>query len=290
MNIALYNLEPEIKNSAMMQVAMYHRLKGDMVYLYDPNKQYDKIYAFSLFTFTDKSKVTVEMECGGTGFDIKKRLPTEIESCDYDWSLYSDCDYSMIWFSRGCIRHCPFCIVQDKEGYICPVQPKNLNPNGKYIKVMDNNFFANPKWREAIAQLKAWGQPVDFQGVDVRILTKEMCDALKYLKHAKQIHIAWDLPEQDLVPKLKEVLQWIKAYRFACYVYIDGTSPEKDLIRILKLKELGIDPFVMPKDKHDEYQSNMARYVNMKSTFKKVPWYAYKNGILTKWISKEGFV
>lgn len=124
------------------------------MYEWNPLYDYDKVYAFSLFDYTDKKTfVTPDMITGGTGFDINSRLPREIEEADYDWSLYPDCDFSMIWFSRGCFRKCPFCVVREKEGNIHPVKPKNLNPNGKYIKVMDNNFFANPKWRSSVRQL-----------------------------------------------------------------------------------------------------------------------------------------
>jgi len=108
----------------------------------------------------------------------------------------------------GCIRQCgrkedPYCIVQNKEGYIHPVQFKNLNPNGKYIKIMDNNFFANKKWRESIRQLQEWNQPCDFQGVDARLLNEEQIGALLSLKHEKSIKIAWDDPKEDMVKHLK---------------------------------------------------------------------------------------
>ena len=146
MKIGLYNLEPSIVNTAMMQVSTYHKLNNDDVYIYSPlfHDEYDKIYAFSIFDYTDKGYVRDDMITGGTGFDIKSKLPVEITKCEYDWSLYPDCDYSILWFSRGCIRNCPFCVVREKEGYIHSVEPLNLNPNGEYVKVMDNNFFANP--------------------------------------------------------------------------------------------------------------------------------------------------
>lgn len=196
LKIALYNLEPKIVNSAMMQVSAYHKSKGDQVYTYYPvlHDSYDRVYAFSIFTFTPKKYIKKNMIVGGTGFGPTIKLPEEIEEAPYDWSLYPDCDYSIAWFSRGCIRNCPFCIVREKKGYIHSVKPKNLNPNGKFIKVMDNNFFANPEWRQAINQLQEWNQKVDFQGVDVRLLTKEQCQALDSLKHYHQIKIAWDLP------------------------------------------------------------------------------------------------
>ena len=196
--IGLYNLEPHIVNSAMMQVSQYYKNRGNLVESYSPlyHQSYDKIYAFSLFDFTDKGYVSKDMICGGTGFDIQSRLPKEIEDSDYDWSLYPDCDFSMIWFSRGCIRDCPFCVVRQKEGYIRSVAPKNLNPNGKYIKVMDNNFFANPNWRNAVNQLLEWNQPVDLQGFDIRLFDREQGEALQQLRHRKSFKFAWDNPRE----------------------------------------------------------------------------------------------
>ena len=98
----------------MMQVSQYHKNQGDEVHMYSPlyHDWYDKVYAFSLFDFTDKSYVRDDMIVGGTGFDITSRLPSEIEASDLDYSIFPDCDYSIIWFSRGCIRNCPFCVVR----------------------------------------------------------------------------------------------------------------------------------------------------------------------------------
>jgi len=276
MNVALFNLEPHIVNSAMMQVSTYHKSRGDKIFLYSPlfHDFYDKIYAFSIFTFTSKDYVTKDMIVGGTGFDPKIRLPKEIEACSYDWSLYPNCNFSIIWFSRGCIRNCRFCIVREKEGYIHPVEPKNLNPNGKYIKVMDNNFFANPEWKKAIKQLQQWNQKVDFQGVDVRLLNKEQCDALNSLKHYRQIHIAWDNPKEDLTDKIKEVSQWINPKKFMCYVLTGfDSTPEEDLYRVEKLRELKISPFVMVYNKNkDPFLRSFARWVNRKEFFKSCSW------------------
>ena len=121
MKIGLYNLEPKIVNTAMMQVSTYEKERGNGIEMYSPlyHNTYDKIYAFSLFDFTDKGYATPDMITGGTGFDITSRLPREIEKCDYDWSLYPDCDFSIIWFSRGCIRKCPFCVVVEEHQIPC---------------------------------------------------------------------------------------------------------------------------------------------------------------------------
>ena len=95
------------------------------------------------------------IEKGGTGYDITKKLPDEIENgLKLDYSLYPDCDYSLVFLSRGCVRRCKFCLVNKKEGLIHSVKPVHLNPKGKWIDVLDNNFFASPDWKEHLDWLK----------------------------------------------------------------------------------------------------------------------------------------
>lgn len=277
MEIGLYNLEQNINNTAMMQVSQYHKSIGDQVTQYSPFYNYDKIYAFSLFDFTDKGYVTNDMIIGGTGFDINSRLPKEIEESDLDYTIFPNCKTSYIWFSRGCIRSCPFCIVREKEGNIKTVQPKNLNPNGEWITVMDNNFFANPKWKEAINQLISWNQPVDLQGFDIRIFKPEHGEALQKLRLHKQLKFAWDNPKENITKNIIELKEYIKAYKLMCYVLIGfDSTPEEDLYRVETLRELKIDPFVMPYNKTDPYQKRFARWVNHKAIFKTVEWNEYK--------------
>lgn len=278
MKIGLYNLEENINNTAMMQVSSYHKNEGDQVELYNHffHDSYDKIYAFSLFDFTDKGYITPDMICGGTGFDIYSKLPNEIVNSDLDYSIFPDCETSYIWFSRGCIRECPFCVVSEKEGYIHPVKPKNLNPDGKWITVMDNNFFANPEWEKSIKQLKEWKQKVDLQGFDVRIFEREHGKALQELKFHKQVKFAWDNPKDDLRDKIGELLKYIKAWKLMCYILVGfDSSPEEDMYRIETLRNFKIDPFVMPYNKSEPYQNALARWVNHKAIFKKVSWDDY---------------
>lgn len=222
--------------------------------------------------------MTKDMIVGGTGFDIQSRLPKEIEDCDYDWSIYPNCDHSIIWFSRGCIRNCPFCIVHEKEGPIQPVEPKNLNPNGKFIKVMDNNFFANPKWRKSVQKLIKWGQPVDLQGVDIRLMDDKQAKALGKLKHYHNVKIAWDNPRDNIDDKIELLLKYFKPSRLMCYVLIGyWSTPQEDLERVMHLwNDYGITSFAMPYDKFDAYQKSFARWCNNKSIFKTCSWDDYK--------------
>ena len=267
-------------NFALMRVSAYHKSKGDTVEWAEPSKRYDIVASSKIFTFTpdfDYAGIDVDILLkGGTGYDVKSRLPKEIE--DYngmDYSIYPQYPFSIQFFSRGCIRRCPFCLVRDKEGGINPVDPVNLNPNGKHIEVLDNNFFANPAWKEAVDYLLAAKQKVNLHGVDARIMNEEQAFWLNRLPLHKSIHIAWDLPKIDLTEKLREITRYIKPYKLMCYVLVGYDSTiEQDMYRIERLREFGIKPFVMPYRDFDnnrvptQYEKDLAQYVNKPMIFK----------------------
>jgi hypothetical protein len=262
MAIGLIELEPVV-NTAYMQISRYHKQQGDAVEWWMPleDSQFDVVYCSSLFTATNKMEVPKHAICGGTGYDLTTMLPPEIEACDYDYSIYPNCDFSIVWFSRGCTKDCSYCIVRQKEGYIHAVDPKPLNPKGKYIVVQDNSFFANPKWEQSVEQLRSWGQPVEITNIDVRDITDEQCKILAGMKHAAQIKIAWDNPREDLKPHFEKILRHIKAWRIMVYVLIGyWSTPEEDLYRVETIKQYGMDPWVMPYDRRNPYQKRFTRW------------------------------
>lgn len=284
MRIGIINVEPKIYNTAYMQIAAHHRARGDTVGWWSPltGPQFDHVYCSSIFDFTDKSEVPERAIRGGTGFDLHSRLSVMMEYSSLDYSIYPKCGTTYLWFSRGCPRKCPWCVVPEKEGPIHPVVPRNLNPAGRYITVCDNSFFANPTWRKAVSWLVRCEQPVDMQGIDIRIITDEQCRALTKLRHFKRIKFAWDNPKDDVavLAGIKRLTKYIKPYRLMCYVLVGFGSKEwEDLGRVRMLKELGIDPFVMPFDKKDQYQRTLARWVNHKAIFKKVTWEDYRQRV-----------
>ena len=180
--------------------------------------------------------------------------------------------------------------MPEKEGGIRPVDLKNLNPRGEYITVCDNNFFANPIWQGAIRTLAALHQPVDLQGIDIRLLDKNKCHVLNKLKLHKQLKIAWDDPKVNMRPFLEKVLKYIPAWKLMCYVLIGfNSSEEEDYGRVQLLRDRKIDPFVMPYDRSDLYQRTFARWVNHKAIFKKVPWREYQNRVEKQEIDGTGW-
>ena len=252
MNIGLIDVDGHnFPNFALMRISAYHKARGDQVEWATPFNRYDKVMASKVFTFTpDFNYLTLQtdiVEKGGTGYDITGRLPKEIENSRLmDYSIYPQYSFSLQFFSRGCIRKCPFCLVREKEGYIQAVEPVELNPEGKWIEVLDNNFFANPEWRNAISYLLKQNQMVNLHGVDVRIMNEEQAFYLSKLRLKRRIHIAWDLPSIDLTDKLKEVTKYIKPRNLSCYVLVGYNSTvEQDMYRLSRLRELGISPFAL---------------------------------------------
>ncbi len=262
-------------NFALLKIAGYYKQVGGVKYeMVMPFEEYDKVFASKVFTFTEDFNPyeinAKEIIKGGTGYDIKSKLPNEIEkSTVMDYSIYPKYNFSLQRFSDGCIRNCPFCLVREKEGYIKPVEPVELNPRSEYIYVLDNNFFANPKWRSAVKYLQEKKQPVMLSGVDVRIMDEEQAYALNTLKLKSGVHIAWDLPKIDLTERLQAMVKHVKAWKITCYVLVGFNSTlEEDLSRIYTLRRLGIKPFVQPyrdyenKRKPKQYEKDLARWAN----------------------------
>lgn len=279
--IALVNIEPKIVNHAYLLIAGYYKAQGIKVEWYSPlfHNTYDKIYCSSLFSFTDKSQVPKEAICGGTGFPelIAVKLPKEIEAAQPDYSIYPKFRKSLLWFSRGCDHGCPFCVVKEKEGKLHPVKPKQVNPNGKEVMVMDNSFFENPLWREALFYLQKVGQPVQFYGVKAKTITEEQCKAVAALKVPYVLHCAWDNPKEQMIPHLQFMAQWIPKKRIRVY-YLIGywSTPAEDQMRSDLLLANGFDAFAMPYNKADPYQKARARWENHKAIRKTVTWEEYR--------------
>lgn len=276
-------------NVALMKIADWHRKQGDDVEWAMPMfGEYDRIYASKVFTFTPDFDTiiynTKEIVRGGTGYDIKSRLPEEMDRhTGLAYDLYPQYPFSVQFYSRGCIRHCPFCLVHDKEGDIHSVEPMEWNPKAEWIEVLDNNFFAAPDWREAIKDLRQQRLPVKFHGVDVRIMDEEQAAALNSVKMKGYIHIAWDLPQIDLTPMLEAMTKHIKPYKIACYVLVGfNSTKEQDLHRLNTLKRLGILPFVQPFRDYTnnrnptQYEKDLGRWANRAWLFKSMDFEDYE--------------
>ena len=107
MKVAVIQVDGKWPNLALMKIATWHRDRGDEVVFFDlSGEKLDRVYASKIFT-------------GGSGYDLKARFSPNIELVTPDYSLFKMTKGEKIGFtSRGCIRHCDFCIVAEKEGGI----------------------------------------------------------------------------------------------------------------------------------------------------------------------------
>lgn len=300
MVIRLLADDSKYPNLAIMKISTYHKRLGDDVAWYDPTDFYDKfntdiLYHSRIFNFTPPYKyypLSGKIIRGGSGFNIESKLPEEIESItELDYSLYPNCDYSIMFTTRGCIRQCPFCIVRKKEGLIHNIPLCSLNPNGKYIKILDNNFFASSDWKSNLQKLKEFNQPLEFNGgIDLRLLTREQCEELQKCK-IKSIHCAWDnyKDKNIILPKLKMLIEYIKPYKILCYALIGFENKdlqETDIERVNTIWSLGVYPFVMvyqdfnnPQYKPNKICKDFQRWCNNRFIFKSCKWEDYKKGL-----------
>lgn len=246
--IAGYKLE-SYPNYAQDKIKMYYKDDIFEPYTALQENKYDMIYASSIFTFTDKSMVPPQAICGGTGFDIKNKLPAEIESMRPRQN-YGFC-------TRGCNNKCPWCVVPQKEGRTKPYADvyEIWDGKAKEIKLWDNNILQLPDYFKIICeQLYKENLKVDFnQGLDIRLLTSDVIKQLKKLSHA-EYHFAFDASKLDnIVVQKVDLLKKSGINRSTFYVLAgfprNRTTVREDiedvLYRLNLLKSLGQNACVM---------------------------------------------
>ena len=292
MNVGLYDVDSKIPNLALMKISAYHKELGDTVERYDPLwlDSYDKIYASTIFSYSDKNNLlTDRMEIGGSAWDLTKNLPQEIEKHQPDYTFYNY-PHSIGFTMRGCRFNCKFCDVPKKEGRPKPtntIEEIWTNRDSDFVVLLDNDFFGNPEWRDRIDEMIRLNLRVSFtQGLNIRIITDEQAKALSQVRFrnikgdTKMVYFAWDrFNDEKLIDAgIERVTKaGIKPYQMMFYVLIGfDTTEEQDLHRVMKLKNYGINPFAMPYDKENYYQKRFTRWVNHKAIFKSVKWENYK--------------
>jgi hypothetical protein len=284
MNVGIVDVDGHnFPNLSLMKISAYHKQKGDNVEMCIPLKRYNKVYVSKVFTFTpdiDFIPQAKEVIYGGTGYDLKNKLPIEIENIYPDYELYGVKE-AYGFLTRGCPRACDFCIVAEKEGR-CSVKVADLKEfwNGqKEIKLLDPNLLACKDRIELLDQLIQSKAYIDFtQGLDVRLLDDEIINKIKAIK-IKMIHFAWDKRDQDelIIKQLKRFKELTNFDMRKTRVYVltnFDTTIEQDLERIYKLKELDYDPYVMIYEKEKLPKKHilrrLQRWVNNKFIFRVV--------------------
>jgi len=197
---------------------------------------FSKVFVSCIFD-TNKDKTIIkycdDVEYGGTGYDICKNLPQEIDDWPEDYSVYPGFEqYSYGFFTRGCIRKCPWCVVPKKEGYIYQYRTlEKIWRPGTKIHFLDNNILAFEGWKEIFQTLIDKNISCEFnQGLDIRLLTPEKVKMLNKLRYMGDYIFAFDhlSCEEACERGLKIWRENCKRRRLRFYIYCNANSPIHD--------------------------------------------------------------
>ena len=280
MNIGLIDVDSHnFPNLALMKISSWHKQRGDRVEWWNGLMHYDRVYKSKIFTETYSQDVEYcimadEIIKGGTGYDLKNTLPDEIEHSYPDYDLYNIKDRAYGFLTRGCPRHCPFCIVSEKEGNVHTVADLDEFWRGqKEIMLMDSNITASKDCERLFRDLAQTGSLINFEGgLDVRFMTEEKASLINDMR-VSMIHFAWDNYEMETYEQLKRIRPLLKHDGRDIGVYVltnFNTTHVQDLERIYKLKELDLTPYVMIYDKPNAPQKtrHLQRWCNNRIIFR----------------------
>ena len=210
------------------------------------------------------------IECYDAGRD--KPLPPEIEYQYPDYSLYPEFpDTAYGFLTRGCNNNCPFCIVSRKEGftsYTVAVLADFWRGEG-LIKLMDGNLLNSEDREGLLQQLIDSKAKIDYvQGLDARLVTDDIAMLISKAKTA-MIHFAFDQMKDE-----EQVLRGLEIFsnhsdltdrNRRVYILTNfNTSQQEDYYRVLRVRELGYQPYITiyRKGTHSQFVTDLARWSN----------------------------
>jgi hypothetical protein len=193
--VVLIQLDGRLPNLALMKLSRYFKAQGRKVQLarkeiFIPGAE--AVYASCIFANPGSAKRNGKLRdyygtsliAGGSGVDVRLRLPEEIENLAADYSLYPELgDRAMGFLTRGCTFACPFCIVPRKEGQIRRVSDLDeLLDSGsrKKLILLDDNILSYPQTDDLLAEMAERKLQVNFnQTLDIRLVDRNRSGLLR---------------------------------------------------------------------------------------------------------------
>jgi hypothetical protein len=192
-SVLLVDVDSRLPNLALMKLSRHLKAEGRKVVLSKRDELLQgakTVYASCVFSLAPSKRRVERMRrfygsslvVGGSGVDLDRRLPPEIEQGEADYDLYPELgDRAMGFLTRGCPYHCPFCLVPKKEGDVRIVEDLDTLLQGrKKLILLDDNILAHPRAGELLEQMARRNLSVNFtQTLDLRILDAELTKLLQ---------------------------------------------------------------------------------------------------------------
>lgn len=293
MNIALIPVDSQYPNLALMKISAYHKAQGDTVEWYNGIDRYDKAYMAKVFTFTPDYGYyinAVQVERGGTGYDIHKALPPEIDRIQPDYALYPQIDRKTAYgfLTRGCPNRCKWCVVPKKEGNITPyMDVDEIAVDGRTnLILMDNNILASDYGLQQIEKIIRRKYRVDFnQGLDARLVTDDIARLLAKVKWIKRIRFGCDTPAQ--IAECERAIRLLEKYGYTgeIFLYCILMEFEESFRRInhWRGRYKKVIPHAQPYRELDnphqvipQWQKDLARWTDRKELYKSIEFKDYE--------------
>lgn len=286
--IGLFPVDSRHPNLALMKIARYHKEQGDLVEMFDKDKEYDKVYASKIFTFKKDYDFPIKaekIEKGGTGYDMHKNLPLSIETLQPDYTLYPEIDNKTAYgfITRGCPNHCKWCVVPKKEGNIYPyMDVEEIAIEGRTnLILMDNNILASDYGLRQIEKAVKLGYKLDFnQAIDARLVTEDIARLLSKVKWLKYIRFGCDTSKQIEEVERAERLLRKYGYKKEIFLYciiLDDFKESFNRINHWRTADKinRFTPYGQPYRNFDDpnqvipqWQKDLARWANLKWVYK----------------------
>jgi hypothetical protein len=257
MLIGLHDAEKEhlkgktFPNYVLMKISAWHKAQGDTVEWWDSSKRYDRVYSSKVFDFTPENPdLPPDTIKGGTGYDVKSKLPDKIDRKFPDYRIYPECDYAIGYLTRGCPNNCRWCVVPEKEGGIQAYQAwgRITRLDSRKLVLMDNNILASKFGVEQLRAISRYPKgderhiQIDInQGLDARLVTTDIADILAKIHWIKYIRFSCDSKAQigaiaNAVKMLKE--RGVSPSRIFIYLLVTPDI-EDAAYRVDELRQLG---------------------------------------------------
>jgi hypothetical protein len=190
--VALYDICGRIPNLALMKLSAYYKAKGYAPILCKKAVSVSawRHYASCVFHHpraerelaTLRSRLGDDVVIGGSGVNLDRQLPPEVDRCFPDYALYGWHGYALSFLSRGRNSRCPFCLVPRKEGSLredyatfedfVPVGQRN-------VMLLDANLLATRNVYTLLEEMIRRRFRINFsQTLDIRSLKADMIPLL----------------------------------------------------------------------------------------------------------------